>query len=188
MKKFSDKRIIKQISNISLNKGETGLHPLTLAVGRNDTKNTMIVTQFYLNEKKELQLNIPESTKNIVKSRNDRDNMQFPDLSLPLTDMLNLYEIDSYDELVEILKKYMAENQNKPEATIFRLVNLYTRIFYDELNKTNNSLIKIFKIIFPNKNINEEKTKSFLTKWFKDNHLDTFDLNICSDYKKFIKG
>jgi hypothetical protein len=182
MKKFSDKRIIKQISNIPLNTGESGLHPLTLEFGRNETKNTMIVTQFYLNEKKELQLNIPESTKNIVKSRNDRDNMQFPDLSLPLTDYLNIYDIDSYDELIASLKKMV--DKDIPESTIFRLVNIYVRIEFNELKKINNSLVKIFKIIFKNKKVNNEAfVNKFLKNWFDKNNKDSFKLNICEDFK-----
>ena len=186
MKRFSDIRKIKVLSN-PLKKDNNYIHPNSLDIIKNNSDEKIILSQFFLdNEKKNLDMTVKYNKQQIVRDVNK--NMESPDLSLPLTDMLNLYEIDSYDELVEILKKYMAENQNKPEGTIFRLVNLYTRIFYDELNKTNNSLIKIFKIIFPNKNINEEKTKSFLTKWFKDNQLDAFDLNICSDYKKFIKG
>ena len=92
-----------------------------------------------------------------------------------------LIELKSeYDELIRELKKM--DNQN----TMFRLVNIYNRLFFDTLKKNNSSLIKIFKIIFPDEKINEEKTNSFLNKWFENNKKDTFNLNICKDYKNFL--
>ena len=84
------------------------------------------------------------------------------------------------------------------EYTIYRLVNIYTRIYYDDLKKTNNSLIKIFKLIFnsdatnhsqiSNYKIDDNKLSSFINKWFRKNNKDNFNLNICEDVKNFLSN
>jgi hypothetical protein len=108
--------------------------------------------------------------------------MEIPDLSLPITDILNVYNIDTYDELIKELKNLIAKD--KPESTIYRIVNMYTRLFFDNLKNNKASLIKIFKIIFENDKLNEQKTTEFLNKWFEENNKDKFNLNICYDFKK----
>ena len=70
--------------------------------------------------------------------------MEIPDLSLPLSDILNIYNVDTFEELFELIKNLLFNNES--EYTIFRLVDTYTRIFYDDLKKTNKSLIKIFQL------------------------------------------
>ena len=101
MKRFSDKRIIKQISNNPLKKGKEGLHPITLEPIEAD--ENMIATQFFITKNK-FSIYTKENDKNLVKSRNDIDNMQYPDLSLPLTDYINIYDIDTDEELFSSLK------------------------------------------------------------------------------------
>ena len=148
MKRFSDKRIIKQLSNNPLKKGAAGIHPLTLEI--TDAGENMIATQFFVTNNK-FSTYTQEKSKNITKSRSDKDNMQYPDLSLPMTNYLNMYNIDNYDELIISLKNMI--NKEESETTIFRIVNIYVRIQFNELKKVNNTLIKIFKIIFKNKKV-----------------------------------
>jgi hypothetical protein len=122
--------------------------------------------------------------------------MEIPDLSLPLTDILNIYDIDTYDELIDLIKNLLFNDTS--EYTIYRLVNIYTRIYYDDLKKTNNSLIKIFKLIFnsdatnhsqiSNYKIDDNKLSSFINKWFRKNNKDNFNLNICEDVKNFLSN
>jgi hypothetical protein len=139
----------------------------------------------------------PSNSKQLVKiNKTTSELMEIPDLSLPLTDVLNIYNVDSYDELIDLIKKLLFNNAS--EYTIFRLVNTYTRIYYDDLKKTNNSLIKMFKLIFNNEatnhtelsnyKINDEKLSSFLKKWFEKNNKDSFYLNICEDVKNFLSN
>ena len=109
--------------------------------------------------------------------------MAIPDLSIPLSDLLNSYGINSYEDLIKYITNIM--NTNKNEYTISRLINVYTRLFYDELSKINNSLIKIFKIIFKKK-FKDKVLDTFLIKWFTDNNNKMFKLNIYNDVKKFL--
>jgi hypothetical protein len=177
MNKFSELRKIKLVGN-PFNKNETVIHPITLQTATNNNNYKVYPSQFFITDNK---LSTDNKFTNEKVSRSELKNMEIPDLSLPITDILNVYNIDNYDELIKELK--ILENQ----STMFRIVNIYTRLFFDTLKKNNSSLIKIFKIIFTNEKINEEKTNSFLNKWFENNKKDSFNLNICKDYKNFIE-
>jgi hypothetical protein len=183
MKRFSETRKIKVLSN-PLNKNQSNIHPITLDLITNENDYKIIPSQFFIKDS-QLEYTLLSNTSQ-EKKRTYAQNMETPDLSLPLTDILNTYGIDTYDELIHMLKKLIGPEQN--EFSINRLVNIYTRIFYDDLKKSPNSLIKIFKIIFENKNIDDEKTKKFLKKWFDKNDKDSFILNICLDYKNFLSN
>jgi hypothetical protein len=185
MKRFSDKRIIKQISNNPLKNGKISLHPLTLEISENNETYNIVATQFYLGEDGDFKIHSSQNNKNLIKSRNDKDNMQYPDLSLPMTDYLNIYNIDNYDELITSLKNMI--NKDVLEDTIFRIVNIYVRIEFNELKKINNTLIKIFKIIFKNKKVEDDEfINKFIKKWFEKNNKDDFRLNICNDFKNYL--
>jgi hypothetical protein len=183
MKRFSEVRKIKIVSN-PLNKNQTNIHPITLDLITNENDYKIIPSQFFIengNLGRDIKITTPYE-----KGRTYGQNVETPDLSLPLSDILNIYGIDSYDELIYKLKKLIDTEQN--EFSINRLVNIYTRIFYDDLKKSYNSLIKIFKIIYENKHIDDEKTKKFLKKWFDKNDKDSFIVNICQDFKNFLSN
>lgn len=181
MNKFSEIRKIKILGN-PINKDKSSLHPNSLILATNNNNYNIVPSQFYINEKHNIEMLY--EYKNQTISRDISKNMETPDLSLPLTDILNIYEIDTYDELLKEIKKLISNN--KPEDTLFRIINIYTRIFYDNLKKNSSSLIKIFKIVFEDIKINENKTKKFLSDWFEKNNSKNFNFNICKDYKIFL--
>lgn len=190
MKRFNDVRKIKIISDI-VKETKTTLLPNDLDILDNNFNYSIYPTQFFLNNNK-IETFINANNKQLVKSsRTKSEHMEIPDLSLPLTDILNIYNVDTIEELIDLIKKLMYGDNT--EFTIYRLVNTYTRIFYDDLKKTNNSLIKIFKIIFEkvkleNQGGKEEDLSKFLKKWFEKNNKDDFDLNICKDVKYFLSN
>ena len=195
MKRFSDVRKIKIFGDI-INRNENFLLPNSLLEGTLIDDNIQYPTQFFISNSK-LKENENANNKQLIKSnRTYSQLMEIPDLSLPLTDILNIYDIDTYDELIDLIKKLLFNNTS--EYTIFRLVNTYTRIYYDDLKKTNNSLIKMFKLIFNNEatshseisnyKINDDKLSSFINKWFRKNNKDNFNLNICEDVKNFLSN
>ena len=194
MKKFSDKRKIKIFGDI-IKKGETGLLVNSLLLGYADYNN-IYPTQFFINESG-IEDRLHSDNKQLVKSNRTKSQlMEIPDLSLPLTDILNIYNVNSYEELLELIKILLFNNDS--EYTIFRLVNTYTRVYYDDLKKINNSLIKMFKLIFNNEStnhielsiykINDKKLSAFLKKWFEKNDKNVFYLNICEDVKNFLSN
>jgi hypothetical protein len=195
MKRFSDVRKIKIFGDI-INRNDNFLLPNSLLEGTLIDDNIQYPTQFFINNSN-LKEHENANNKQLIKSnRTYSQLMEIPDLSLPLTDILNIYDIDTYDELIDLIKKLLFNNTS--EYTIFRLVNTYTRIYYDDLKKTNNSLIKMFKLIFNNEatshseisnyKINDDKLSSFINKWFRKNNKDNFNLNICEDIKNFLSN
>ena len=193
MKKFSNNRKIKTFGDI-LEEGKSSLIFNRLQFFKSSGNEYQ--TQFFINNNTGMLENLEYSdNKQLVKSnRTKSELMEIPDLSLPLTDILNTYDVDTYEELIELIKKLLFDNASK--HTIFRLVNIYTRINYNDLKKTNNSLIKILKLIFNKEatnhidlskyKINKEKLSTFLNKWFQNNDENKFYLNICEDVKNFL--
>jgi hypothetical protein len=185
MKKFSDVRKIKIIGDI-VDENAFFIVPNTLQMGKNLSENQIYPTQFFI-DNSHLYTHINKNDKQLVKgTRTKSEYMEIPDLSIPLTDVLNLYNVNTYDDLFTLLKQLI--DDNKSEYTIFRLVNTYTRVFYDDLIKKNNSLIKIFRLIFANNKITDEKINQFLQKWFEKNNKDDFNLNICESFKYFLSN
>jgi len=185
MKRFSEVRKIKVIGDV-IKENNSVIMPNTLELFSNESKNKIYPTQFFLDDSN-LKMELQANNKQIYKtSRSSSSFMEIPDLSLPLTDILNIYDIDTYDEMITIVKKLIYDEKSK--FTIYRIVNTYTRIFYDDLKKTNNSLVKIMKIIFDNYKISDDKLSSFIKKWFEKNDKNNFELNICEDVKYFLSN
>ena len=181
MTSFTDKRILRQISNEPLKKGQIRMHPITLEAMENKDPlgRDTLFTQFSINKDDPLIFNYDTSNDvNTKKYRTDTENLLIPTLSLPLSDILLIYDISNYDELIKWLQG------KHSDETIYRVVNTFTRIEFKELKKTNNRLIKILKIIFDFDNIKEDSINNFLNKWFKEKDEDDFNLNICEDFKK----
>jgi hypothetical protein len=195
MKRFSDDRKIKIFGDV-IKSNKTLLLPNTLRESYITDDSIKYPTQFFI-KNSNLKETLDSNNKQLIKSnRTYSQLMEIPDLSLPLTDILNIYDIDTYDELIDLIKKLLFNDTS--EYTIYRLVNIYTRIYYDDLKKTNNSLIKIFKLIFnsdatnhsqiSNYKIDDNKLSSFINKWFRKNNKDNFYLNICKDVKNFLSN
>jgi hypothetical protein len=195
MKKFSDNKKIKIFGDI-IEKKKSGLLFNSLIISDELKCDNIYPTQFFINNNKSsiLDYEYTNNTKLVKSNRTKSQLMETPDLSLPLTDVLNIYDVDTYDELIELIKKILFDNGSI--YTIFRLVNTYTRIYYNDLKKINNSLIKIFKLIFNKEatnhieiskyKINEDKLSVFLNKWFQKNDENKFYLNICKDVENFL--
>ena len=101
MSSFSDKRIIKQISNEPLKHKEKKMHPITLEemVNKDTFGRDVLFTQFSINKNEPLIFNYDTTNDvNIKKYRNDKDNLLIPNLSLPLSDILLIYDISNYEE------------------------------------------------------------------------------------------
>lgn len=179
MKSFSDKRQLKQVIKNPLKHNERELHPITLQLLKNNENKKVVLTQFWLNNKNDdFEITTLQNNKNLIKSRSDSENMEIPNLSLPLDNILSMYEIDNFNDLIDKIEFI------KEPKTINRLINIFTRLEFDELKKINNSLIKIFKIV--HKNVDDEFIKKFLKKWFLNKSKDDFFLNICEDFEKYI--
>ena len=195
MKRFSDVRKIKIFSDV-LKKGEMYIAINTLEKIK-ITCDDIYQTQFFIDNNKLSANAAKKDDKQLIKSNRSYSKlMEIPDLSLPLSDILNIYNVDTFEELFELIKDLLFNNES--EYTIFRLVDTYSRIFYDDLKKTNKSLIKIFKLIFNNNATNhidislyiidDKKLSSFIKKWLEKKDKDDFYFNISNDVKNFLSN
>jgi RNA polymerase sigma factor (sigma-70 family) len=102
MKRFSDVRKIKIFGDI-INRNENFLLPNSLLEGTLIDDNIQYPTQFFISNSN-LKENENANNKQLIKSnRTYSQLMEIPDLSLPLTDILNIYDIDTYDELIDLI-------------------------------------------------------------------------------------
>jgi hypothetical protein len=184
MKKFSDYRKIKATS-LSINPNDTIIHPNTLKIYRNDNNFNVVASQFFIQDDTLGVLEESKKTLNITKEEYVR-NMAIPNLALPLTDLLNIYNIDNYDELIYVIKKKL--NSNEPKYTIYRIVNLYVKLFFNDLKNINKTLIRILSIVFSDFKLDDKIYIEFLNNWFKKHNEEEFDLNICRDFKNFLSN
>lgn len=182
MKKFSDYKKIKAAS-LTINPNDTIIHPNTLKIYRNDNDFDVVASQFFIKNNNLTVLEESKKTTPITKEEYIR-NMVMPNLALPLTDLLNIYDIDNYDELIYVLKKKI--NSNESKYTIYRIVNLYVRVLFQDLKKVNKTLIRILSIVFPDFKLDDKIYIEFLNNWFKKHNEEEFDLNICRDFKNFL--
>ena len=123
MKRFSDDRKIKIFGDV-IKSNKSLLLPNTLREGYITDDSIKYPTQFFI-KNSNLKEVINVNNKQLIKSnRTYSQLMEIPDLSLPLTDILNIYDIDTYDELIELIKKLLFNDSS--EYTIYRLINIYT--------------------------------------------------------------
>ena len=183
MTSFTDKRILRQISNEPLKKGQFRMHPVTLEMieNKDSFERDLVLTQFFIEKTEGLDFVYDTTNLKTKNYRTDTENLLIPNLSLPLSDILLIYGISNYDELIKWLQG------KHTDETIYRVVNTFTRIEFKELKKTNNRLIKILKMIFQI-DTEEETIINFLNKWFKKKDEDDFNFNICQDFKKKFLG
>jgi hypothetical protein len=142
------------------------------------------LTQFYIEDNILHKAVNKNELKNNIIIKNKTEDMNTPDLSLPPDNILLMYNIKNYDELIIKIKEMI--NNNTPVSTIYRIVTLYIYICFDILKKDNNTLMKILKMIFSNNNIKDNKIELFVNEWFSKKNIDSFNLNICEDFHNFF--
>ena len=119
MKRFSDIRKIKIFGDI-IKKEQDTLMPNTLLIAINTDVKNRYPTQFFINNSN-LEDTERINNKQLVKSnRKYSELMENLNLSLPLTDIMNIYNIDTYDELIDLIKNLLFNNES--EYTIFRFI------------------------------------------------------------------
>lgn len=183
MSNFSDSRKLILISNPL--KDSNVINPITLLnISKTDENINVYQTQFYI-ENNNLKFTLEDTNnKNIEKmGKTESENMNVIDLSLPYSDILHLYNINNYDDLLINIKELL--NKENSMLTIERIVNLYICHCYEILKFDNETLIKILNFIFKKK-VNNNKIKLFIDEWLKKHTQNDFELNICRDFNLFF--
>ena len=185
VKEVKSKRYIKQIGN-PVKPGERYLHPLTLDIRTIDkAESPYIPTEFFLNEKQELELDI--DVKEVNTTNMTKEQLQL-EMVLPKTvyneaHLLHIYNIKTFDDLNnwinEQLKKEIEFN------TINRILNIYISLKQEEFTKNNNSLIDIYILLLQkfNKSINinddiKRKIDGIIVDYLENNNIENYDFNL----------
>ena len=128
-------------------------------------------------------------TKNNLNIDN-RKYMLFPSVILSSESILQLYEIELIDNLIEIVDDYIKYNKNF--NTINRIVNSFIKTNLDDLKKNNKVIYKIIISLFNkyysefNVKEDDEKILNFYKSWFKNKNENDFDFNLFNDIKKYL--
>ncbi len=190
-----DKRKIKILSsNIIDNNQDKYLHPndLSLLTIPDANKNNI----FTLNKYYILNNKIKDTSKlinNELKSKSNIDNRKYmltPSVILSSESILQLYKIESIDDLVLIINNFIVDNKNF--NTINRILNSFIKAHLNDLKKNNKIIYKIiidlFKNYFPRFEIenNEIKILEYIKKWFNEKNDNEFNFNLFYDIKNFL--
>jgi hypothetical protein len=179
-------KIIKNIGN-KVKKKEIYLHPNTLYIREMEDINEY-PTKYYIKNNKLFFKNITEkynkkNKKELVKY------MLYPSTVIMYNEILNLYNIISYDDLFDKIKELI--NLETPYNTINRLINCWIRLNYKDLKKNNKILINIYIYIFehyyPKIELDKDNVLDEINKWFISNKQSTFNLDLGNEIMKYLK-
>ena len=193
-----EKRKIKIISsNLSDNINDKILDPNNLVLISTDNNTRMLTKNYILNNKLVNTKIITNNNFNlkIVDSKLDNHNhnrkyMLYPSVILSSESILQLYEIETIDDLIETVNNYIKNNKNF--YSINRILNVFIKNNLDDLKKNNGIINKIIIDLFNNyypefkiKN-NEKKIIDYIKLWFKNQNENHFHFNLFNNIIKFL--
>ena len=175
------------------------VHPISLSLVENGT-NKCISKFHYDNNKlnntsnyncKKTNTKHPDSYMGAYK-----DAMYVPPIGITASDILQVYNIESLDDLSRWINKNISEYNF---FTLNRILNSWIRVYFDIIKKHNNHLEKICltlmdKDFFIDKiNIMKKKIinmpteiKDFIDYWVNKNNQNEFKLNLLDDFLHFL--
>ncbi len=154
------------------------IHPITLALGKNKNNVEICPSEIYFD--KDSKGNKTKTIAKPDKKLSERDIQTFmalPYLRLDPKQVLNIYKIDTVDDIVNFTTNSI--NENKDYETINRIINVWIRENLDDLKDTeghHNILEKLYKIL--GKHFNKDFDLSKISKWIKKINYDDFYLNL----------
>jgi hypothetical protein len=186
-KVINSSRKIKQLGNIHLKKGERFLHPLTLQVGVKTDNNPEYASElYYKNGKPQFT---KESNKYIKYSKKQLQTfMALPYLNLSTSNLLNIYEINSSDDLIDFI--ITGIQNNIPYNNLYRIINIWIYDNFYDLQKYNNILLKIIEIINTHiwkYKIDKDIINNYIKLWFTKVDINDFNFNFIDNIKFNIK-
>ena len=172
------KKNLKNIGN-KIKKDEFYIHPNTLNIIKNNEKNDICPTKYYIYNNNKLNT----TTKINCKQKNNNEISKFmlyPSTIINYNEILNIYDIVSFDDLFNNIKNLIQDN--KTFETINRILNCWIKNNFDDLKKKNNILINIYLYIFnkyyPKINIKELYLTNEINKWFNSQKKYDFNINL----------
>lgn len=190
-----EKRKIKIISsNLTNNNNDEILDPNNLGLITND--NTFVLTKNYILNNQLVNTKIISNNKFNLKTgdskldnhNHNRKYMLYPSVILSSESILQLYEIETIDDLIETVNNYIKNNKNF--YTINRILNVFIKNNLDDLKKNNGIINKIiidlFNNYYPEFKNNEKKIIDYIKLWFKNQNENDFYFDLFNNIIKFL--
>lgn len=188
-KKIYGNRKIKCIGNC-VEKDNKFLHPITLQLITNKSKNNKCATKYHLDN---------NNKGSFIKNCNKDDKldnfelinyMALPYINLSIKQIINIYKVNSIDNLIEWVENNI--KNNKPFEHINRILNIWMKDNYNivkDFNDIFNDLyLKIYNNYWKKNKIKDVKNKidKFINKWLKNNKETNFSFDLGNDLKKYL--
>jgi len=160
-----------------------------------DNKSTVLLTKYYILNKdlKELKIinNKDDTLKKDFKKDLKIDNQKYmltPSVILSSESILQLYEIETIDALIESITYYIKNKKNF--NTINRILNSFIKNNLNDLKKNNKIIytiiIDLINNYYPEFKDNEKKILEYIKSWFNNKHENDFDFDLFNNIKKFL--
>lgn len=180
---------IRKIKNIGppIYNDEMGIHPNTLHLTKN-IGDVSCPTKYYYEDNI-----LKRAKKSLCKNINKQQEQKFfltPSLILSSNELLNIYNINSIDDLNNFIKININKKTNF--KTINRILNTWIKNNFDDLKNHNDFLKDIYLNLFneyyisllDNKNI--KKILKFIKSWILKKTDDDFNFNLGEDLINFL--
>jgi hypothetical protein len=170
-------RKIKCFGN-SVETNEFYLHPITLALSRNDSSKRVCPTELHYKDGKPYYA-MP-SDENKLSNMDIQRFMALPYLNLNLGQMLQIYGIVNVDDMVRWVD--MMIEADKPYNYIKRIFNIWIHYNLDDLKENNKIIYSLIKKITKHYKINlKNDTEKNINEWIKKKDLNDFNFDILGD-------
>jgi hypothetical protein len=183
-----EKRKIKIISsNISDNIDDYILHPNNLLLVKKSDDSSFVLTKDYILNNK-IKNDKPINNNKFNLKIDDRKYMLFPSVILSSESILQLYKIESVDDMIETVNNFIKNNKNF--YTINRILNVFIKNNLDDLKKNHGIIYKIIIDLidnyYPEFKNNEKKILEYIKIWFKNKNENDFDFDLFNNIIKNI--
>jgi hypothetical protein len=179
-------QIIKNIGN-KVKNNELYLHPNTLLLNKVYDEDNY-PTKYYLKNDKIFY----DILSNKYKENNKKSlikYMLYPSTVLVYNEILNFYDIISYEDLFDKIKELIS--YDKPYNSINRVLNCWIRSNYKDLKKNNKILINIYihilEYYYPSVDIDKIELENEINRWFISHKQSNFELNLGDHIIKSLK-
>lgn len=173
--------------------GDSIFHPITLQFIKNESKSNNILypTEFFDDGFEFRKARTLE--RNYTLQEDTQQFMVLPYLNITLDTILNLYKVNSIDDLVNWVN--IRINENTPFKNVNRIINIWIKNNFNIIRKNNNIFNKIYLNIYrkywSNFKIKNEDIENIISKyidsWVSKKDIKDFKFDLGNDLKKHLK-
>lgn len=171
-------RKIKCFGN-SVETNEFYLHPITLALSKNDSKKNQRICPSELHYKNGKPYYAMPSNENKLSNMDIQRFMALPYLTLNLYQMLQIYNIITVDDMVTWIDTMLTNN--KPYTYVKRILNIWINHNIDDLKKNNKILYSLIKKITTYYKLNikdKDNIEEKINDWIQTKNVADFDFDL----------